>query len=48
LDHGEEVFGELVVSGGDAAEVFEFTEEALDMVAFSIERLAEAGLPFAI
>jgi hypothetical protein len=48
LDHCEEVFGDFVVSGGDAAAVFEFAEEAFDPVALSVERVAEAGLPFAI
>lgn len=48
MDHGEEIFGELVVSGGDTAEVLELAEEALDEVAFAVETLAEAGLPFAI
>ena len=34
--------------GGDAAEVLELAEEALDLVAFAVERPAEAGLPLAI
>jgi hypothetical protein len=45
LDHSEEVGGELVVSGCDAAEVLELVEEALDEVALAIEALGEAGLP---
>jgi hypothetical protein len=48
LDHGKEVLGELVISGGDPAEVLELAEEALDQIAFAIESLAETGLPFAI
>jgi hypothetical protein len=48
LDHREEVLGKFVVSGGDAAEVFELAEEALDLVALAVERLAEARFPFAI
>ena len=34
---GEEVARELVVAGGDCAEVFEFVEEALDEVALAVE-----------
>jgi hypothetical protein len=33
LDHGEEVGGELVIAGSNAAEVLELGEEALDQVA---------------
>jgi hypothetical protein len=43
LDHGEEVRGELVVAGSDAAEVRQFREEALDQVALAVEALAESG-----
>jgi uncharacterized protein len=45
LDHGEEVGGELVVAGSDAAEVLQLREEALDQVALAVEALAEAGVP---
>jgi hypothetical protein len=45
LDHGEEVGGELVVAGSDAAEVLQLREEALDQVALAVEALAEAGFP---
>lgn len=48
MDHGEEVFGELVVTGSDAAEVLELAEEAFDQIAFAIERFAEAWFPFAV
>jgi hypothetical protein len=48
LDHGEEVGGEFVVSGRDAAEVFQFREEPLDEVALAVEPLAEAWLPLPI
>ena len=48
LDHSEEVCGELVVAGGDTAEVLQLGEEALDQVALAIEALAEAGLPLAV
>jgi hypothetical protein len=37
------ISGELVVSGGDASEVFDFAEEALDEVAFLIEGGIEAA-----
>jgi len=45
LEHGEEVGAMLLVAGGDAAEVFDAIEEALDPVPFSVERLAETGFP---
>ena len=38
MDSGEEISGEFVVASGDGAEVFEFVEEALDEVAFAVER----------
>ena len=38
LNGGEEVSSELVVSCGDAAEVLELVEEALDEVALAVER----------
>jgi hypothetical protein len=38
MDHGEEAFRELVVSGCDGAVDFQATEEALDLVAFLLER----------
>ena len=40
--------GELVIAGGDATEVLELAEKALDLVALAVEGLAEAGLPFAV
>ncbi|SCB44384.1 hypothetical protein GA0061101_1192 [Rhizobium lusitanum] len=48
MNHREEVFGEFVVAGGDAPEVFELAEEAFDQITLAIEPLAEAWLPFAI
>jgi hypothetical protein len=48
LDHGEEVGGDLVIAGGDPAEVLQLREEPLDQVALAVESLAEAGLPLAI
>ena len=47
-DGGEEVSGELVVAGGDAAEVFEFVEEALDEVALAVELGIDGSLPLAV
>jgi len=38
VDHGEETFGKLVVSGCDGAVDFQTTEEAFDLVAFLVER----------
>ena len=35
-DGGEEVSGELVESGDNAAEVFELAEEALDEIALAV------------
>lgn len=48
MNHREEVFGEFVVTGGDAPEVFELAEEAFDQITLAIEPLAGAWLPFAI
>ncbi len=48
LDHGAEVFGELVVAGGDAAEMLELTDETLDEIPLPIEPLGEAKPFFAI
>lgn len=45
MDHGEEVGGELVVAGGDAAEVLQLGEEPFDQVALSVEPFAEARFP---
>lgn len=44
LDHGEEVFGEFVVAGRDAAEVLQLGEEALDQVPLAIKPCAEIWL----
>jgi hypothetical protein len=38
LDSGKELSGELVATCGDGAEMLELIEEALDKVAFAIER----------
>ena len=48
MDGGEEVSGELVVARGDASEVFEFVEEALDEVAPAIEAGIDRALRFAV
>ena len=37
LDAGEENLGELVVTRGDGAEMFELVEEPLDEIAFAVE-----------
>jgi len=37
VNAGEESFGELVVTRGDGAEMFELVEETLDEIAFAIE-----------
>ncbi len=36
LDHGEEVFRQLVVAGSDPTEVLQLGEEPLDQVPFAI------------
>lgn len=41
MDHGEEVLGQLVVTGGNPAEVLQLGEEALDQVPLTIEPSAE-------
>lgn len=41
MQSSEEGFGELVIAGGDAAEVFELIEEALDAVALTVELFVE-------
>ncbi len=50
-DGGEEVSGELVITGGDGTEVFELVEEALDEVALAVEggvdRAADADVALA-
>ena len=45
MAHGEEVGGELVLSGGDTTEVLQLGEEALNQVTLVVEMLAEAGFP---
>jgi len=42
VEHGEEVAGGLVVAGGEATEVFELVEAALDDVAGPVEYRVEA------
>jgi hypothetical protein len=44
LDAGQEVSGELIITRGDATKVFEFIEEALDQIAFAIEREISRGV----
>ena len=38
MDHAEEAFGELVVSGGDGAVDFQTAKVAFDVIAFTVER----------
>jgi hypothetical protein len=38
VNSGEEISGEFVVAGGDSSKVLEFIEEALDKIAFAVER----------
>ena len=38
MDHAEEAFGELVVSGCDGAVDFQTPEEAFDVIALPVER----------
>ncbi len=47
-DCSEEVPCELVVARGDAPEVFEFVEEALDEVALAVERRVDGALALAV
>ena len=45
MDHSEEVGGELVVAGCNAAEVLQLGEEPLDQITLAVEAIAKAGLP---
>lgn len=45
LYEGEEGCAELVVSGGDASELLQFVEEALDVVALAIYGLSDRSAP---
>jgi hypothetical protein len=45
LDQGEEVGGELVVTGGGTAEVLQLGGETLDEVTLAVEPPAGAGFP---
>jgi len=47
-DCGEEISGEFVIARGDAAEVFEFVEEALDEVALSVDRWIDRALVLSV
>lgn len=44
MECGEEVAGELVEAGGDAAHIFEAAEEALDDIAQAVEPSVMAPL----
>ena len=48
MNSGKEIPGELVVTRGDGAEVFELVKEALDEVAFAVERIVAGALDFAV
>ena len=48
MNSGKKIPGELVVARGDGAEVFELVEEALDEIAFAVERVVACTLDFAI
>jgi hypothetical protein len=48
MDHAEEAFGELVVAGGDGSVDFQAAEEALDVIAFLVERPVMFDLDAAI
>ena len=43
MNHGEEVLRQFVIAGGNASEVFQLGEEALDQIALSVEPCAEVG-----
>jgi hypothetical protein len=47
-DGGEVVSRELVIARGDAAEVFDLVEEALDQVTLTIEFVPDRALPTAV
>ena len=47
-DGGQEVAGGFVVTRGDASEVLEFIEEALDEVALSVEGAVDRALDLAV
>ena len=48
MDHAEEAFGELVVSGCDGAVDFQASEEAFDVIAFLVERPVMLDLDTAV
>ncbi len=47
MDESHEIGTELVIAGGNAAELFELVEEALDMVALAVKSLSPAEALFA-
>ena len=48
MNSGKEISGKFVVACGDSAEVFELVEEALDEIAFAVERVVACPLHFAV
>ncbi len=48
MNSGKEIPGKFVVARRDSAEVFELVEEALDEIAFAVERVVACTLDFAV
>jgi hypothetical protein len=48
MDHAEDAFGELIISGGDGAVDFQAPEEAFDVMAFLVERPVRLDLAPAV
>ena len=48
MDSGEKISGELVIACGNSAELLEFIEEALDEIAFAVERVVASPLDLAV
>ena len=48
MNPGKEISSQLVVARGDSTKVFEFVEEALDEIAFAVERVVACTLHFTV
>ena len=48
VDHADEAFRELIISGGDSAVDFQATEEAFDVVSLPVERPVMLDLNLAV
>ncbi len=48
MDHAEEAFGELIISGCDGAVDFQAPEEAFDVVPLPVERAVMFDLDAAV